>query len=65
MWVWWPLCAEPVCNPYQYFGQPHIWPRGFPLDQIHAQECTAFSRQPVKPLILQVPHSFLPWLGRV
>ena len=55
-----------MCNPYSFFGLPNIWPRGYPLDQIKAPECTAFTRQPVKPLILQVPHSFPPRVvGRV
>jgi hypothetical protein len=26
-------------NPYAAFGAPHIWPRGFPIESIHA-ECT-------------------------
>jgi hypothetical protein len=42
-----------VCNPYQHFGLPHIWPRGYPLDQIKAPECNSFVREPVHPLILQ------------
>jgi hypothetical protein len=43
-----------VCNPYQFFGLPHIWPRGYPLDQIKAAECNSFVREPVRPLVLQV-----------
>ena len=43
-----------VCNPYEFFGLPNIWPRGYPLDQIKAPECNEFSRQAVRPLILQV-----------
>ena len=55
-----------MCNPYEFFGLPNIWPRGYPLDQIKAPECNEFSRQAVRPLILQVrperPHSPLLWI---
>ena len=44
-----------VCNPYAFFGQPQIWPRGYPLEHIKGvPSCTNFSRQLVQPLILQV-----------
>ena len=43
-----------MCNPYEFFGLPNIWPRGYPLDQIKAPECNEFARQAVRPLILQV-----------
>ncbi|EIE18111.1 hypothetical protein COCSUDRAFT_49414 [Coccomyxa subellipsoidea C-169] len=43
-----------VCNPYAFFGQPQIWPRGYPLEHIKgAPSCTNFTRQPAQPLILQ------------
>jgi hypothetical protein len=37
---------QTVVNPYAYFGYPHIWPRGYPLDQIRAsqQSVEHFSR---------------------
>lgn len=25
----------PVANPYAYFGQPELWPRGLPLQELH------------------------------
>jgi hypothetical protein len=44
-----------VCNPYGFFGQPQIWPRGYPLEHIKGvPSCTNFSRQDAQPLILQV-----------
>ena len=24
-----------LINPYAHFGQPTIWPRGYPMDDIH------------------------------
>lgn len=48
-----PRAGLSVCNPYTFFGLPHIWPRGYPLDQIKGEDCTSFARQPVRPLILQ------------
>lgn len=43
-----------MCNPYAFFGQPQMWPRGYPIEEIKDQpECTAFARQPAQPLILQ------------
>ena len=43
-----------VCNPYEYFGYPNIWPRGYPLDQIKAPSCASFARTEARPLVLQV-----------
>ncbi len=43
-----------VANPYAHFGFPHIWPRGYPLDQIRPQaQAERFSRLQARPLILQ------------
>jgi len=33
-----------VVNVYEYFGQPSVWPRGFPLDQIGDKDHIDFSR---------------------
>lgn len=44
-----------VCNPYGTFGQPQIWPHGFPLEHVKGvAECNSFARQLARPLILQV-----------
>ena len=29
------LSSTRVLNPYAHFGQPLIWPRGYPLSEIH------------------------------
>jgi len=29
-----PDCNETFFNPYSYFGQPSVWPRGYPLETI-------------------------------
>ena len=42
------------CNPYEYFGYPHIWPRGYPLDQVKGPSCETFARTEATPLVLQV-----------
>ena len=43
-----------VANPYAHFGFPHIWPRGYPLDQIRPEaQQERFSRLQARPLILQ------------
>ena len=43
-----------VANPYAHFGFPHIWPRGYPLDQIRPEaQAERFSRLQARPLILQ------------
>ena len=48
------LMRRRVANPYAYFGFPHIWPRGYPLDEIRPQaQMERFSRMQAKPLILQ------------
>lgn len=49
-----------MCNPYAFYGQPQLWPRGYPLDRIKNEpECRAFRRAHPRPLILQAsraPH---------
>lgn len=43
-----------VANTYAHFGFPHIWPRGYPLDQIRPEaQQERFSRLQARPLILQ------------
>lgn len=39
------LCYDtcnPVVNPYAHFGQPSVWPRGYPLKQVCKSDCTSF-----------------------
>ena len=43
-----------VCNPYQYYGFPNIWPRGYPLERIRDPPCDTFMRSSARPLVLQV-----------
>lgn len=42
-----------VVNPYSHFGQPSIWPRGYPLSQITKQDSTQFVKQRVNSWIQQ------------
>lgn len=42
-----------VCNPYAVFGQPSVWPRGYPLQNMAAPPCTRFRKAPVQSLIQQ------------
>ena len=44
-----------MCNPYAFYGQPQLWPRGYPLDRIKNEpECRGFRRVHSQPIILQV-----------
>ena len=37
-------CNETFINPYSYFGQPSVWPRGYPLEKIsESTKCKSFS----------------------
>ncbi|CAL5224033.1 g6654 [Coccomyxa viridis] len=45
--------ATGVCNPYQFYGFPNIWPRGYPLSEVKAYPCNAFMSSRAKPLVLQ------------
>ena len=39
-----PECNETFFNPYSYFGQPSVWPRGYPLEKIsESTKCSTFS----------------------
>ena len=43
-------------NPYAYFGQPSMWPRGYPLEMISSEtsvNCSKFSVSTKMPLIQQ------------
>ena len=37
-------CNDTFINPYSYFGQPSVWPRGYPLEKIsESTKCKSFS----------------------
>ena len=37
-------CNDTYINPYSYFGQPSVWPRGYPLEKIsESTRCKSFS----------------------
>jgi hypothetical protein len=36
-----------VCNPYGHFGQPSVWPRGYPLRNIADPPCTRYRKSKV------------------
>jgi len=41
----------PVFNPYAYFGQPTVWPRGYPLEYIHTANFSVTEPLPSRSLI--------------
>ena len=41
-------CNQKFINPYAYFGQPSVWPRGYPLDKISEPLCHQFSLYTLK-----------------
>jgi hypothetical protein len=45
--------ARNVCNPYAVFGQPSVWPRGYPLQNIADAPCSTFRKAPVRNYIQQ------------
>lgn len=50
-----PVCStnELCVNPYAYFGQPSVWPRGYPLEYILKTPSYNLVKQQVCPLIQQ------------
>lgn len=50
-----PVCkTTQLCvNPYAHFGQPSIWPRGYPLECIQQKDSFAMTTKKVHPLIQQ------------
>ena len=49
-------CAtvEPVWNVYAHFGQPSVWPRGFPLQSIQTAPCQTMKYGVARPLVQQM-----------
>ena len=45
--------TDSVYNPYHYFGQPAMWPRGYPLANILSQAKAALTKTSTRPLIQQ------------
>ncbi|MDZ4152651.1 STELLO glycosyltransferase family protein, partial [Methylicorpusculum sp.] len=50
-----PVCqtAHVCVNPYAYFGQPRVWPRGYPLDHIQQKDIFTLATKKVCPFIQQ------------
>lgn len=48
-------CSAPnhVVNPYAFFGQKTVWPRGFPLEYIRKENMYTMIKQACRPLIQQ------------
>lgn len=48
------LCSkESVVNVYSYFGQPDVWPRGYPLSQIHNKANIEISEEGDKKIVIE------------